>query len=239
MQKDIYTFWTVGYLEVDGKDVNTLDVALTPAEVQSIYDWFALRNNRWISFIPQAFRNHNQELYDKLYTSLVELVNQANPDISVCDDDWDEEELPEIEYDPNVAPTSYDSPIGLLHWPHRIFQELNINEPNVTIWVNEKGKDYLQGMGYPIYLEEKYYNELNEIMQTAFGAESHDTRLININEIKQSHLDLYTEIKNRVDDILPDYGLDIENTPPLVYSLINLPLSTRIMQLEGAKGTSL
>ena len=94
-------------------------------------------------------------------------------------------------------------------------------------------------MGYPIYLEEKYYNELNEIMQTALGAESHDTRLININEIKQSHLDLYTEIKNRVDDILPDYGLDIENTPPLVYSLINLPLSTRIMQLEGAKGISL
>ena len=99
MQKDIYTFWTIGYLEIDGEMVNTLDIALSPAEVQSIYDWFAFRNNRWISFIPQAFRNHNQELYDKLYTSLVELANQANPDISVCDNDWDEEEFPEIEYD--------------------------------------------------------------------------------------------------------------------------------------------
>ena len=218
MQKDIYTFWTVGYLEIDGKDVNTLDVALTPAEVQSIYDWFALRNNRWISFIPQAFRNHNQELYDKLYTSLVELVNQANPDISVCDDDWDEEEFPEIEYDPIIASTSYDSPYGLLHWPHRIFQELNINEPNVTIWVHEKGQDPdMIGLGYPIYLNEIHYVELLEILQGRFGY--NQPPYVSIEELRQNHNNLYLEIKNRVDDILPDYGINTSESHELVYSL--------------------
>lgn len=217
--KNIYTFWTVGYLEIDGKDVNKLDIALNPTEVQSIYDWFALRQNKWISFIPKAFRKHNQELYDKLYMSLVELINQANPDTCECDDDWDEDDFPKIEYDPSIDPTSYDSPIGLLHWPHRIFQELNINEPNVTIWVNEEGDDDLQGMGYPIYLEEKYFNELSEIFQATFGLASSDVRLANINAFQQTHSDLYIVIKDRVDDILPDYGVNVAKSRELVYSL--------------------
>ncbi len=219
IMNNIYTFWTVGYLEIDGKDVNTLDVALTPAEVQSIYDWFALRQNKWISFIPQAFRNHNQELYDKLYTSLVELMNQANPETYECDDDWDEEEFPEIEYDPSIDPTSYDSPFGLLHWTHRIFKELNINEPNVTIWVHEKGKDpNMEGLGYPIYLDEIHSAELHEIMQDRFG-NNNQTPYINIEILRQNNNDLYLEIKNQVDDILPDYGINTTESHELVYSL--------------------
>ena len=216
---NIYTFWTVGYLEIDGKDVNTLDIALTPDEVQSIYDWFALRQNKWISFIPQAFRKHNQELYDKLYMSLLELTNQANPNSYECDDDWDEDGFPKIEYDPSIAPTSYDSPIGLFHWPHRIFQELNINEPNVTIWVNDKGKDpNKEGLGYPIYLDENQYVELLEIMQSHFGSDR-QTPYVNIEKLRQNHNDLYLEIKSRVDGILPDYGVDVADSHERVYSL--------------------
>lgn len=219
MQKDIYTFWTVGYLEIDGEDVNTLDVVLTPAEVQSIYDWFALRQNKWISFIPLAFRKHNQELYDKLYMSLVELTNQANPDTYECDDDWDEDDFPIIEYDPSIAPTSYDSPIGLLHWPHRIFQELNINEPNVTIWVSEKGKDpNMEGLGCPIYLDENQYTELQEIMHSCFGHHNQPP-YVNIESLRQNHNDLYVEIKSRVDDILPDYDVNVAESHRLAYSL--------------------
>ena len=218
MENNIYTFWTVGYLEIDGEMVNTLDIALNQAEIQSIYDWFALRNNKYISVIPHEFRKYNQELYDKLYISLVELMNQANPDIYECDDDWDEEDFPEIEYDPSIAPTSYDSPIGLLHWPHRIFHELNINEPNVTIWVNEEGKDPdMEGLGYPIYLDEIHYAELHEIMQGRFG--NNQTPYVNIEKLRQNHNDLYLEIKNRVDDILPDYGVNVSDSRELVYSL--------------------
>ena len=73
-----YTFKTVGYLIMNGEEVDTLDIQLSPGEISEIRDWFKLRDMKWIGYVPLEFRKHSPELYDKLYQELVDMYNESD-----------------------------------------------------------------------------------------------------------------------------------------------------------------
>ena len=209
-----YTFTTAGYLIINGEETNTLDIVLTPKEVSEIRDWFFLRGKRWIGYVPIAFREHSPKLYDKLYQALVDRTNLSDPDLLT------DEPYPEIVYDPNIDPYDEDCPWGALLWPEQLFEEMDINIPNVSIWVTNKTLNELHGMGYPIYLEDNYIDELHTILVKTIWNKDSRIGYINIDNLADKHENLRNTIRERIKDrLINDYDCPEDTLSNLTFSL--------------------
>lgn len=174
-----YVFKTVGYISINGENVNEYEIILTPQEVVSIREWFWNRGKRWISYVPMSFREHNPELYDKLYMAEVEKINQSDPledwEIEMLDGDYDPDEV--LEYTSSLNIMDEDCPLQPLLWPRNLLEEMEIICPNFQLWISkEKLKD---GEGFSLYIDEKFLPELREIWSNLSGEFYDITRLNN------------------------------------------------------------
>lgn len=213
-QDKVYTFQTVGILTINGEEVNTYDITLTPQEVMSIRKWFWERGLKWISYVPHSFRDFNPQLYDKLYQTLVDYCNQSGPledwEIDLMDDDYDPDY--EIEYDPDIVPEDYNmgesGPWDPLLWPKQLFQEMSILIPNIQLWVAQDGQHKEWGVGYPLYIEEKYLGTLREILETWIWS-SRMTGFIDIERLSEKYPELYAALKKSIDEWFIEFNIDI------------------------------
>ena len=89
----VYTFRMAGMITINGDNVDSFDVMLSPEEQDSIREWFSKRNNRWINFVPLEFRDHNPELYDRLYMTLVDIENQADVEEWMYEEGYDPDQV--------------------------------------------------------------------------------------------------------------------------------------------------
>ena len=217
----IYTFHIVGYLTINGEDTNAVEVSLTPDEVSRIYDWFKQRDMKWLGYVPLAFRQHSPELYDKLYQAEVDLYNQAEIDPYFEPEMSDEE----IEYDCTVDPDDDDCPWGVLLWPYQMFDEMGIPVPNTSIWVSDNPSEFLNGMGYPIYLEENYIEEVRTILDNTILNKYSKISMIDINNLSDKHAELRDIIAQRTKKTLVDsFDFDESQLSGLTFSLYQLSL---------------
>lgn len=227
-----YTFRTVGYLTINGEDVNTLDIELSPKEVSDICDWFKLRDMKWIGFVPMEFREHSPELYDKLYQSEVDLCNQSDPDPYGLTELSDEE----MEYDYTIDPCDDDCPWGCLLWPIQLFEEIGIHVPNASIWVTaiDAKSDFDGGIGYPIYLEENYLEELRIILEATVWNPNYKKWSVDINNLADMHTELRNIIEQRLKDMLVStYDYEEKDLPTLRFSLYQLSIERNYNPLTG------
>ena len=220
-----YMFYTEGYLTINGENTDAVEVSLTPDEVGQIYDWFKQRDMKWIGFVPLAFRKHSPELYDKLYQAEVDLCNQADIDFDLDPEMSDEE----IEYDCTVDPANRDCPWGLLFWPHQLFEEMGIPVPNVSIWVSDNPSEFLNGAGYPIFLEDNYVEEVRTILENTIW--NKDSKIysknyrIDINNLADKHAELRDVITQRTKNTLVDsFDFDVFQLSGLTFSLYSFTL---------------
>lgn len=219
-----YTFKTSGYYSYNGEMVNEIKITLSPKEVISIRQWFWNRNLKWIGYVPSEFRDHNPELYDKLYMAEVDFINQSDPledwEIDLFKGDYDPDS--KIEYDPSYDVSDINCPIEPLKWPKQLFEEMDITCPNISIWVQEKdGEAKPGGAGYPIYIEERFVPVLEEIVESKICNSS--TSYVNIDCLKETYPELYAAIKEGIDEWLPENGVNIKDSN-LTYSLYQLTI---------------
>lgn len=217
----IYTFRTVGYLIINGQNTNAVEVSLTPDEVGQIYDWFKQRDMKWIGYVPLAFREHSPELYDKLYQAEVDLCNQAD-----IDPDFEPEiSEEEMEYDCTIDPADDDCPWGALLWPYQLFDEMGILIPNVSIWVSDNPSKEFYGLGYPIFLEEKYIEEIRTILENTILNKDSKISRIDINNLADKHAELRDVIAQRTKKTLIDsFDFDESKLSGLTFSLYSFTL---------------
>lgn len=227
-----YTFRTVGYLTINGEDVNTLDIELSPKEVSEIRDWFKLRDMKWIGYVPLEFRKHSPELYDKLYQELVNLCNESDVDPDLPSEIPEEE----IKYDCTIDPYDDDCAWGCLLWPIQLFEEMEIPVPNASIWVTDidAKSDFDGGMGYPIYLEENYLEELRIILERTVWDTNFNKWSVDINNLADKHAELRNIIERRLKDMLVStYDYEEKDFPTLRFSLYQLSIDRNYNPLTG------
>lgn len=227
-----YTFKTVGYLIMNGEEVDTLDIQLSPGEISEIRDWFKLRDMKWIGYVPLEFRKHSPELYDKLYQELVDMYNESDIDpFGLLDSPYEE-----IEYDCTMDPSDDDCPWGCLLWPIQLFEEMGILVPNASIWVtaiDAKG-DLDGGIGYPIYLEENYLEELKMILEATVWNVNFKKWSVDINNLADKHTELRNIIEQRLKDMLvSSYNYTEKELPTLRFSLYQLSIDRKYNPLTG------
>ncbi len=227
-----YTFRTVGYLTINGEDVNTLEIELSPMEIGEIYEWFKLRDMKWIGHIPLEFRKHSPELYDKLYQELVNLCNESDADSDYLLEIPDEE----IEYDCTIDPCDDECAWGCLLWPIQLFEEMKISVPNASIWVTDidAKSDFDSGIGYPIYLEENYLEELRIILEATVWNDNFKKWSVDVNHLDDKHSELKKIIEHRLKDVLVStYNYEEKDFPTLRFSLYQLSIDRKYNPLTG------
>ncbi len=222
----VYTFSIVPYISIDGNYENKIDIVLTPQDVAAIRDWFYLRDKKWISFVPLEFRTHSPKVYDKLYRALIDWINTSDLDEDFCD----EEVISDLEYDPSLNPLNKDCPWPVLHWPDQLFKEMDINIPNVSIWVNDKKTSPSDsGLGYPIYLEDHFMDELQHILTDLFSKQP-TIDFFNIEELAEKHHNLRDVIKQRVKDMLiSNFDYDESKITELTFSLYQFSIHHTVL----------
>lgn len=222
-QDETYTFKTNGYYCINGKEVNEIKITLTPKDVISIRQWFWNRKKKWISYVPLEFRNHDSELYDKLYKAEVDFINHSDPledwEIDLVEGDYNPDCV--LEYDPSYDIMDDDCPMQPLLWPKQLFEEMDITCPNISIWVKEKDEK-LWGLGYSLYIEDKFVPVLKEIVENRILIPK-TTSYVDIELLKDTYPELYTALKDGIEEWLPEFGVDIRDTN-LTYSLYQLTI---------------
>ena len=113
-----------------------------------------------------------------------------------------------------------------LLWPTQLFQEMNINIPNASLWVTNKNIVELHGMGYPIFLEDKYIEEIREILEKTIWNVNSKIAYINIDNLADKHEELRMVMRERLKDMLiNNYECPESILPDLTFSLYQLSLS--------------
>lgn len=195
-EEKVYTFPFGGILRINGEEVHSFELALTPKEHDSIREWFSKRNNKWIGYVPLEFREFNPQLYDRLYMTLIALENQADVEDWMYDDGFDPDEV--IEYDPTLDPSEFFNPsVG---WPKELYQEFGVVIPNISLWC----KDYR--MGYPAHISEEYLPIIEDVL---------DRHLKILHEIdieadffQKQYPTLYSSLKQAIKEWIPEINSD-------------------------------
>ena len=190
---ETYTFGISGcIMTVDGnEDVRSLDIVLHPKEVSEIRDYFFLRGKLWEPSVAEKFQQHSPELYEKIYAAVQSLWERSEEyeseqeDLMVYGEDADFERI-------ELSPL----------WPKKLFDEMDIHIPNISIWVSNVSIEEENGMGYPIYLEPEYYIELKEILEKVVWGKKSLYDLIDINNLTDKHKGLCDTIKARMKEML-------------------------------------
>ena len=228
-KKQKYTFKTSGYLTINGEDSNTLDVELSNEDIAQIRDWFIQRGMRWIGYVPKEFRKHSPELYDRLYQAEVDRTNSSDPVdpylLECLTSEESEEEDSPVEYDPDIDPCDNDCAWMPLLWPNELFDEMKINIPNANIWAKLKDVKGFNGMGYPIYLEDNYVDELRNILESTIWYKESKIYSIDIENLADKHQELKNIIKERLNDtLINNYDYTEDELQDLVFIIYELSL---------------
>lgn len=192
----VYTFRMAGMITINGDNVDSFDVMLSPEEQDSIREWFSKRNNRWINFVPLEFRDHNPELYDRLYMTLVDIENQADVEEWMYEEGYDPDQV--IEHDPTLDPSVIDNPC--VCWPKEMYQEFGVVVPNISLWCKE------QRMGYPAYISEDYIPMIDDVLNMHLEI-LHEID-IEAEFFRRQYPDLYSSLKKALKEWVPDIDSD-------------------------------
>ena len=198
----IYTFGIYGcILSVDGKeDVTTVDIVLHPNEVSAIRDYFFLRGKHWESSVSEKFKEHSPELFNKINAAVQNLWEQS--------DEYASEQEDLMMYGEDA---DFERIELTVRWPEKLFEEMDIHVPNVSIWVINTSIKEENGAGYPIYLEPEYYADLKEILKNTIWGKSSLYTKININNLADKHKELRDTIEVKIKDMLV-YTYDFEES---------------------------
>ena len=205
---ETYTFYiSCCILTVNGEEnVCSVDIVLHPKEVMEIRDYFYLCGKHWEEYVTPKFNEHSPELYKKINAAVQELWRQS--DEYQESRHWD---MSEADINRDMVPI----------WPDKLFEEMDIKQPNATIWTVVKGMEDYPGCVYPIYLEPKYIAQIKDILEKKiWDDEKHCYNLIDINELSENHKDLCKAIEVRTNETLVyAYGRDESNLPCMNYYL--------------------
>ena len=149
----------------------------------------------------------------------VDLCNQCDVDPDFIDDSFNPVE--EIIYDCTVDPVSDDCVWGALCWPHELLTEMGISIPNACIWVTKKDETFDQGLGYPIYLEDNYLTELQEVLDSTIW----DKDSVDIKILADKHAELRDIIEERTKRSMVDtFDFEESALSDLTFSLFQLSI---------------
>lgn len=175
-------------LTIDEKMVKTVDISLNQQDIESIKEYFSKRGMRWKPDIDEGFKEHDLSLYVRIQNSLQDLYEQS--------EEYEVEQY-ELEVMSEQDCEDYEPVILEAYWPHKIFKEMGINMPNISIWVSRESSG---GMGYPIYLEDDYVSEVRNIIDSYNWGKIGNH--LNVDDIRSTHRKMVEVIEERIKDML-------------------------------------